>query len=79
VNTIGLSRRGFSPDTISKLKQAYRYLMQSNTSRAIAQMEQDDTLLADEVRYVIEFIRNSTRGVILRRPSRRAEELVADE
>jgi UDP-N-acetylglucosamine acyltransferase len=81
VNTIGLSRRGFSAETISQLKQAYRYLIQSklNTSRALARIEQDGALSAAEVRYVIDFIRSSRRGVILRRPTRRAEELVADE
>jgi UDP-N-acetylglucosamine acyltransferase len=81
VNTIGLSRRGFSPETISQLKQAYRYLIQSklNTSRALARIEQDPSLAAPEVRYLVDFIRSSRRGVILRRPTRRAEELVADE
>lgn len=81
VNTIGLSRRGFSPDTISQLKQAYRYLIQSklNTSRALLRIEQDAGLAAPEVQYLIDFIRSSKRGVILRRPTRKAEELVADE
>jgi UDP-N-acetylglucosamine acyltransferase len=81
VNTIGLARRGFTPDTISQLKQAYRYLLQSklNTTRALAQMENDRSLSAPEVRFLIDFIRGSQRGVILRRPTRRAEELVADE
>jgi UDP-N-acetylglucosamine acyltransferase len=81
VNSIGLSRRGFSPDTISQLKQAFRYLLQSklNTTRALAQMERDPALSAPEVRYLIDFIRSSRRGVILRRPTRRVEELVADE
>jgi UDP-N-acetylglucosamine acyltransferase len=79
VNAIGLSRRGFTPDTVSQLKRAYRYLLKSNTSRAIVQIEQDPTLTSPEVRYLVEFIRTSQRGVILRRPSRRAEELVADE
>ena len=81
VNSIGLSRRGFSPETISQLKQAFRYLLQSklNTTRALAQMERDPALSAPEVRYLIDFIRSSRRGVILRRPTRRAEELVADE
>ena len=81
VNTIGLSRRGFAPETISQLKQAYRYLIQSklNTSRALARIEQDAALSAPEVRYLVDFIRSSRRGVILRRPTRRAEELVADE
>jgi hypothetical protein len=31
------------------------------------------------VKYLVDFIRSSQRGVILRRPTRRAEELVADE
>jgi UDP-N-acetylglucosamine acyltransferase len=81
VNTIGLSRRGFPPETISQLKQAYRYLIQSklNTSRALARIEQDAALSAPEVRYLVNFIRTSRRGVTLRRSTRRAEELVADE
>jgi UDP-N-acetylglucosamine acyltransferase len=81
VNTIGLSRRGFTPDTISQLKQAYRYLIQSklNTPRALARIDQDPTLSSPEVAYLVDFIRSSRRGVILRRPARRTEELVADE
>jgi len=81
VNSIGLSRRGFTSDAIGQLKQAYRYLLQSklNTSRALTQIEQDGGLSGPEVRSLIEFIRTSRRGVILRRPTRRAEELVADE
>jgi UDP-N-acetylglucosamine acyltransferase len=81
VNTIGLSRRGFTPNTITQLRHAYRYLLQSklNTTRALAQIEQDESLAAPEVRYLVDFIRTSSRGVILRRATRRAEELVADE
>ena len=81
VNTIGLQRRGFTPNTITQLRQAYRYLLQSklNTTRALAEIEQDASLSAPEVRYMVEFIRSARRGVILRRAGRRAEELVADE
>ena len=81
LNTIGLIRRGFSEDTLSKLKRAYRYLLVSrlNTSRALREIEQDDSLACDEVAQLVDFIRNSHRGVILRRPIRRAEEMVADE
>jgi UDP-N-acetylglucosamine acyltransferase len=81
LNTIGLIRRGFSQDTVSKLKRAYRYLLVSrlNTSRALLQIEQDEALVCPEVAYLVQFIRNSQRGVILRRPIRRAEEMVADE
>jgi UDP-N-acetylglucosamine acyltransferase len=81
VNTIGLQRRGFTPNTITQLRHAYRYLLQSklNTTRALAQIEQDSSLTAPEVRYMVDFIRSAQRGVILRRAGRRAEELVADE
>jgi len=79
VNTVGLSRRGVTPDTINQLKRAYRYLLHANTTHAIAQIEGDATLSSPEVQYLVDFIRTSQRGVILRKPTRRAEELVADE
>jgi UDP-N-acetylglucosamine acyltransferase len=78
LNTIGLARRKFSPDAIAKLRRAYRYLLHSNTSRALAQIERDPSLHCDEVRYVVDFIRTSSRGVGLRRPSRRLEEVVEE-
>ncbi len=78
LNTIGLVRRKFSSDSITKLRRAYRYLLHSNTSRALAQIERDPTLHCEEVQYLVDFIRTSSRGVGLRRPSRRLEE-VADE
>ena len=55
INTIGLIRRRFSPDAIAKLRRAYRHLLHSNTSRALAQIERDPTLQCDEVRYVRRF------------------------
>jgi UDP-N-acetylglucosamine acyltransferase len=81
VNTIGLMRRGFSADVITKLKRTFRYLLQSklNTTRAMRQIEQDRSLACAEVQYLLDFIRTSQRGVILRRATRRAEEVLADE
>jgi UDP-N-acetylglucosamine acyltransferase len=81
VNTIGLMRRGFPIDAITKLKRTFRYLLQSklNTTKALQQIERDPSLLCAEVQYLLEFIRSSQRGVILRRASRRAEELLAEE
>ena len=76
VNTIGLVRRGFSPDAIAKLRRAYRHLLHSNTSRALAQIERDPSLRCEEVQYVVDFIRTSSRGVGLRRPSRRLEQVM---
>ena len=79
VNSVGLGRRGFTADTINQLKRAYRYLLQANTTHALAQVEADPTLSSAEVRYLLDFIRASQRGVILRRPTRKTEELVAEE
>ena len=78
INTIGLMRRGFSQETIGKLRRAYRILLHSNTSRAIPQIERDPALQSPEIAYLVDFIRSSKRGVGLRRPSRRVEEVVED-
>jgi len=78
INTIGLIRRGFSQESLAKLRRAYRHLLHSNTSRALSQIERDPALQTPEVAYIVEFIRTSKRGVGLRRPSRRLEEVVED-
>jgi UDP-N-acetylglucosamine acyltransferase len=80
-NTIGLSRRGVPPDVIEKLKGAFRYLLQSklNTTKAMQQIQKDRHLACAEVEYLLDFIRTSQRGVILRRATRRTEELFGDE
>ena len=75
VNAIGLARRGFTPELIEQLRRAYRNLVQHNTSRALELIEHDPTLAAPEVQYLVSFIRSAHRGVILRRPSRRLEDL----
>jgi UDP-N-acetylglucosamine acyltransferase len=81
LNTIGLVRRGFAPDVISKLKRSFRYLLQSklNTTTALRQIDRDPSLACRDVQYLLDFIRTSQRGVILRRAPRRAEEVVADD
>ena len=50
-NTIGLVRRGFTPDVVTKLKRSFRYLLQSklNTTSALQQIEQDRSLACAEV------------------------------
>ena len=78
VNTIGLARRGFSPEAINKLRRAYRHLVQHNTSRALELIERDPTLSAPEVTYLVNFITSARRGVILRRPSLKRVDDVMD-
>jgi UDP-N-acetylglucosamine acyltransferase len=81
LNIIGLMRRGFPPEVLSKLKRTFRYLLQSklNTTSALRLIEQDHSLACPEVQYLLEFIRTSQRGIILRRASRRAEEVLSEE
>jgi len=81
VNSIGLMRRGLAPDVVDKLKRSFRYLTQSklNTTKALQKIAADKSLACDDVQHLVEFIRGSKRGVILRRATRKAEEALADE
>ncbi|MFN7977049.1 MAG: acyl-ACP--UDP-N-acetylglucosamine O-acyltransferase [Vicinamibacterales bacterium] len=76
LNTIGLVRKGFSPDVVRQLRQAYRFLLTSRLtpSKALAAIEGDARLSSSEVGALVAFIRSSTRGVTLRRPNKRAGE-----
>ena len=46
LNTIGLMRRGFTSESVMRLKRTFRYLLQSklNTTNALQQIEADATL-----------------------------------
>jgi UDP-N-acetylglucosamine acyltransferase len=81
LNSVGLVRRGFPPEIVKRLRQAFRYLLVSklNTRQALAQIEHDPDLACDEVQYLVRFIRESTRGVTLRRASRRVEDTGGEE
>jgi len=70
-NTVGLQRRGFAPESIAAIRHAFRVLLQSglNTTSALARLEQEAPL-APEVKTIVEFIRGSQRGVILKRRGR---------
>lgn len=63
VNSIGLERRGFSPERIKALQRAFRLLLVSklNTSQAIEKMKQ---LEGEDVALLVEFVERSQRGVI---------------
>ena len=81
LNIIGLMRRGFAPEVLAKLKGTFRYLLQSklNTTSALQHIQQDRSLACAEVQYLLDFIRSSQRGVILRRATRRTEEVFSEE
>ena len=65
INVIGLSRRGFSAETIATIQHFYKLLFHSglNISDGIARAEQDLPALP-EIKYAVEFIRASKRGIL---------------
>jgi UDP-N-acetylglucosamine acyltransferase len=69
LNSIGLMRRGFDQQTLTKLKRAYRYLLQSklNATQAVQKIASEASLASPEVDYLVTFIRTSARGAILKR------------
>ena len=66
LNSVGLERRGLSPEVRSALKLAYRTLFQSklNLSQAMAKVEADVPAFP-EVRHLLAFIRASERGIVI--------------
>jgi UDP-N-acetylglucosamine acyltransferase len=65
INFVGLQRKGFSEQTISELKRAYRICFRSklNTSDALAKVKENQWT-APEVSTLIEFMESSERGFI---------------
>jgi UDP-N-acetylglucosamine acyltransferase len=65
VNTIGLERKGFSKDTIEALQKGYRILIRSKMKLQDALERIEAELgLYPEVRYLVEFVRESKRGIV---------------
>ena len=65
LNSVGLSRRGFSQATMSTLKRAYKLLFRSklNVSQALTQIRENGEM-SPEVRNVVEFVEKTERGII---------------
>jgi len=65
MNTIGLERKGFSPERLQALKGAFRLLLRSklNTSQALVEMKKKLNDSAD-VRELIQFIESAERGIV---------------
>lgn len=65
INIIGLRRKGFSNETIEIIHNAYRIIYQSglNITDALTKVE-EEIETTPEVKYIINFIRESQRGII---------------
>ncbi|MBC8023773.1 MAG: acyl-ACP--UDP-N-acetylglucosamine O-acyltransferase [Burkholderiales bacterium] len=65
INSEGLKRRNFAPDTIVALKRAYRTLYRSKLSLEEARAElEKQAAETPEVRLLVDFIAASTRGIL---------------
>jgi UDP-N-acetylglucosamine acyltransferase len=64
VNSVGLKRRGFTAERISKLQHAYRVLLNSNlnTTQALDKLRSEGDR-SEDVNRLIEFIEKSQRGI----------------
>jgi len=68
LNKVGLERRGFTPEQLKELRSAYRVLIggKKNVSQALeelrAKLEAGEA--GEHVRYLVEFVARSERGVI---------------
>jgi UDP-N-acetylglucosamine acyltransferase len=64
-NTIGLERKGFSPERIQTLQRAFKLLVRSkkNTAQALEEMREK---LADsaDVQEMVEFVEKAERGIV---------------
>ena len=64
-NSIGLERRGFSPERVQTLQSAFRTLLRSklNTSQALETLRKDFSD-SDDVRELVKFIEAAERGIV---------------
>jgi UDP-N-acetylglucosamine acyltransferase len=65
LNSVGLQRRGFSPERIRKIHHAYKTLLASklNTSQALEKLKAEADR-GEDVDMLIRFIESSERGVV---------------
>lgn len=66
VNTIGLRRKGFPPETITALERAYRILIRSHLKleEALRRIDEELAPYYPEARYLVEYVRGTKRGIV---------------
>ena len=65
INRVGLSRKGFSSETMNAIRRAYKTIYRSglNVSQAINALKEQETLIP-EVQRIVQFIESSERGIV---------------
>ena len=68
LNLVGLRRRGFSAESIRRLKEIYRLLLQAE-GKLESRLQEADKVAGDDpnARHMVDFVRNSRRGITLHR------------
>ena len=65
LNNVGLRRRGFTDDELLELKRAYRTIFRKGLPLKTALVELEDTYSESKnVMYLVDFIKNSKRGIV---------------
>jgi UDP-N-acetylglucosamine acyltransferase len=66
LNTIGLKRAGFDPETVKVLREAYRLIFRSdfNVTQAVERIKSELPSIP-EIRHLVEFIETSQRGITI--------------
>ncbi|MBS1921239.1 MAG: acyl-ACP--UDP-N-acetylglucosamine O-acyltransferase [Bacteroidetes bacterium] len=79
VNSIGLKRRGFSIDKINHILDIFRIIYNNgmNTTQAVEYLE-EEFAATDERDEIVQFIRNSQRGIIKRFSKTNGDEGIVD-
>ncbi len=64
LNTVGVKRRGYSPETVEAIRRCYSLLFRSKLQlvEALTRVEEELGHI-EEIRYFVEFVRSSKRGV----------------
>lgn len=65
INSVGLSRRGYSDERIRKIQHAFRVLFNSklNTTQAVEQLKTEQDR-GEDVEMLLKFIEDSERGIV---------------
>ena len=65
LNLVGLRRRGFKPEIIDNIHNAYRLLYQSGKLRKECLQEiREKVPMSPEIEYILHFVESSKRGII---------------
>lgn len=64
LNLVGLRRRGFSNETITNIREAYRILYSKGIMKEGIEEIKATLEVTPEIQYVIDFVETSERGII---------------